>query len=235
MRNGKPIILITAAREPDVTNHNIDMLRLHKNYADSIAAAGGLPLIPALCGECADVLSDMADALLLSGGRDIEPELMGCARESGCGEVDTWRDSMEWSLLREFVLRKKPVFGICRGLQFINAFFGGTLFQDLPSRFGICHSETVHHVVAEQSSFLEELFSHEFVVNSFHHQSVDSVGEGLVITARDGVVVEGLRHSELPISAVQWHPERMVGDDRFNKEGPDMLPLFSWWIGQASM
>lgn len=232
MKNGKPIILITAAREPDVMNHDIDMLRLHKNYADSIAAAGGLPLIPAFCGEHA-ALADMADALLLSGGRDIEPELMGCVRERCCGATDRWRDSMEWELMHEFVSRRKPVFGICRGLQFINAFFGGTLFQDLPSRFGICHSETVHHVVAEQSSFLEELFSHEFVVNSFHHQSVDSLGEGLVITARDGVVVEGLMHCELPISAVQWHPERMVGDGRYSKDGPDMLPLFSWWVGQA--
>ena len=229
----RPVILITAAREPDASNHGIDMLRLHKSYSDCVAAAGGLPFIPTYVEGEIEYIVQFADGLLLSGGRDVEPERMGCVREIKCGDTDEWRDRFEWDLLSAFVKHKKPVFGICRGLQVINAFFGGTVIQDIPSKYGISHKDTIHTVTVKSGCFLDHLFSRSFTVNSVHHQSIDVVGEGLDVVAWDGAVVEGVCHRNLPVSAVQWHPERMSGCKRFNSEGTNMMPLFLWWIQQV--
>lgn len=229
----KPVILITAAREPDAAT-GLDLVRLHKNYVDSVVQAGGLPIIPPYAGSEADRLAEMADGLLLSGGRDIEPERMSCARKDCCGPTDCWRDDLEWALLDCFVKRKKPVLGICRGLQVINGYFGGTLFQDIPSELDVVHRDVVHAIQVRSGSVADQLFGDGFLVNSYHHQAVDRLGCGLELFAWSDGVAEGLQHTELPIWAVQWHPERMTDPDRFNPEGPDMAPLFSWWVNQAA-
>lgn len=229
----KPLILVTPSREPDPINADIDQIRVHRNYADSIYQAGGLPVIPAFSGQELIALADSADGLLLTGGRDVDPQRYGECVSTECGSLDPWRDALEWTLLEAFVRQKKPVFGICRGLQVINAFFGGTLYQDLKTASFAEHRNTVHQVRAREGSLLERLYGSSFTVNSFHHQAVRHPGEGLSVTAEADGVVEGLAHAELPIAAVQWHPERMTGEDRFSPEGPDMHPLFLWWIEQV--
>ena len=176
----------------------------------------------------------MCDGLLLTGGPDIEPARYHQETDPLCGPLDLERDAEEWALLDAFVKAGKPVFGICRGLQVINTFFGGTLYQDLPSRLGVQHSGgVVHSLAIEEGSFLFPLYGRESVSNSYHHQSIDRVAEGFAVAARSGEIVEAIEHRSMPVAAVQYHPERMTGRERFAEHGPDTAPLFAWFVQQC--
>lgn len=228
-------ILLTAGRQK--AENRLFRVSLYENYARSIAEAGGVPWL-ALDGASAEWYAEAADGLFLTGGVDVAPELFGEERRFPSVEVDEWRDTLEFLLLREFLRLKKPVFGVCRGIQVLNVAFGGTLWQDLPAQRadgGIVHSEGTHLVTTKAGSLLSLLYGVRFEVNSFHHQAVRELGEGLSATAlaADGVV-EALEHRALPVSAVQWHPERMAGPARTTPEGPDMAPLFADFVGRCS-
>ena len=127
------------------------------------------------------------------------------------------------------------MFGVCRGLQLINTALGGTLWQDQKRERGIDGHEDgkVHQVRLEKDSVLNRLFGEEILVNSYHHQSVKKLGDGLRITAASGQIPEAFEHVSLPILAVQWHPERMTGKDRVTEKGPDMGPLFAWFVEKS--
>jgi putative glutamine amidotransferase len=130
---------------------------------------------------------------------------------------------------------KKPVFGICRGIQLINAALGGTLWQDILSQCGVAHeSGKTHAVQAAEGSALEEMFGQCFWVNSLHHQAVRTLAPGLRPAAwsKEGgaCLVEAVWHETLPVFAVQWHPERMVKNAVDQTAGPDMAPLFSYFV-----
>ena len=84
-----------------------------------------------------------------------------------------------------------------------------------------------------KDSLLDQLYGRSFTVNSFHHQAVQKIGKGLSVIADSDGVVEGIKHQTLPIFAVQWHPERMTGKDRFSPDGPDMHLLFAWWVNST--
>ncbi len=234
----KPLILLTAGYE---TSPNGQSRRyLYQNYADAVTRAGGIPLLPLDDGELAEDLAALADGLLLTGGPDIDPALYGEERLPECGLIDAQRDAMEYALLSRFVKAKKPVFGICRGIQIINCYFGGTLWQDLPSQLGATHSggdkphDCVHKTALLPGSLLHRLYGDCMLTNSYHHQSVKAMAEDFVCTATSGEIIEAMTHVSLPISAVQWHPERMTGNRRFLHHGPDSAPLFLNFIGQCA-
>jgi putative glutamine amidotransferase len=170
------------------------------NYRRAIQLAGGR------VGEDADA----CDALLLPGGGDLEPWRYG-QKALAARDVDPARDEWELSLLDAFVARRRPVLGICRGLQVINVFFGGSLIQHLEGHSAI-HGQDRRHTIRTAPSPLLEVCGREAVVNSAHHQAADRMGAGLlpVQWSRDGVV-EALCHRTMPIWAVQWHPERLEG------------------------
>ncbi len=233
----KPLILLTAGYE--VSKNGQNRRYLYQNYADAVTRAGGIPLLPLDNGELAGEMAALAHGLLLTGGPDIDPALYGEEKLPECGAVDLQRDAMEYKLLEHFVNAKKPVFGICRGIQVINCYFGGTLWQDLPSQLGAVHSggekphDCVHTVDIMPGSQLHALCGGRMMTNSYHHQSVKAMAAGLVCTATCGKVIEAMEHVSLPISAVQWHPERMTGTDRFVHHGPDSAPLFLSFIKQC--
>lgn len=233
----KPLILLTAGYEKAATG--LDRRYLYQNYADAIVNAGGIPLLPLDNGEFADDLFKKCHGLLLTGGPDIDPVLFGEQKLPECGKIDAQRDAMEYKLLTRFVEGKKPVFGICRGIQVINAFFGGTLWQDLPSQLGVVHGgvptphDCVHMTDIAAGSWLETLYGQKMQTNSYHHQSIKRMADGFVAAAQSGTVIEAMAHTELPISAVQWHPERMTGADRYMHHGPDSAPLFRYFVKQC--
>ncbi|MCL1807383.1 MAG: gamma-glutamyl-gamma-aminobutyrate hydrolase family protein [Oscillospiraceae bacterium] len=148
------------------------------------------------------------DALLLPGGADIDPARFGASLLSNGSEtLDQQRDGLEFAVFEDFLREKKPIAGICRGMQVINAALGGTIWQDLPSQCGLIHTAPqgeapMTHVVVYSDRRRE-------AVNSYHHQAVRKLGQGLRVTARgtDGIP-EALEHKTLPIRAVQWHPEK---------------------------
>lgn len=199
--------------KPKILISGYDKAELRTNYVDSVNEAGGsafdfyLPQV------------DLSyDGLVICGGSDSDPHLYG-EEINGSINIDYARDEAELKLIDAFVKAGKPVFGICRGCQLLNIYFGGSIIQDLPN--AIDHRTTeekriIHNVKALKGSFAEKLYGEEFSVNSYHHQAVKELGKGLkvIMTSNDGVV-EGFCHKTLPVIAAQWHPE---------KQRPDVLP-----------
>lgn len=224
----KPVILLTAGFG---TERDMSQRRLFETYADAVYEAGGLPVL-ALCSD--ERLVSSADGLFLTGGEDIVPETYGQETTPACGETCKRRDEEEQRLFRVFYEAEKPVLGVCRGMQMINTALGGTLFQDIETECGVNgHRGTIHNVKIEENSVLGHLFSDEIIVNSYHHQSINILADGFLVTARNGSIIEGVEHETLPIWAVQWHPERMFGRKRITASGPDMMPLFRKFVEEC--
>lgn len=147
------------------------------------------------------------DAVVLTSGNDVVP------RPGSHEELAAERDFTEIEVLRYATERRIPVLGICRGMHIINRFFGGSVVADCRTQ----HPGAINHVATEHAVELDTSFSgvasvRRIMTNSYHNQAVspDGVGTGLKVFARciDDGLVEGLMHAELPILAVQWHPER---------------------------
>ncbi|MDD5932041.1 MAG: gamma-glutamyl-gamma-aminobutyrate hydrolase family protein [Oscillospiraceae bacterium] len=173
------------------------------NYRRAIERAGRICCVGKDWEKC--------EALVLPGGGDVEPWRYG-AEESDCRGADPARDALEMQLIGEFLARGRPVLGICRGLQMLNVYFGGTLIQHVEGHSAVGGRDTLH-ASRIAPSVLRELYGSELTVNSAHHQAADRLGSGLraVQWAPDGVI-EALVHSSLPVWAVQWHPERLDHD-----------------------
>ncbi len=179
------------------------------NYLKAVSGVGAVP-VPVTAPEAAGDF----DGLLLPGGCDIDPARYG-QKNNGSEGMNRALDELQFGMLDVFVKAGKPVFGICRGHQMINVYFGGTLIQHIATtqrhtRGAGANQDKAHTSHAEKGSWLERLYGSEFFVNSSHHQAADKLGEGLVARqwAEDGIV-EALEHRTLPIYCVQWHPERM--------------------------
>lgn len=158
--------------------------------------------------------ADTATHLLLPGGGDITPAFFGQA-DHGSLHVDTELDILQFDILARFTAQKKPVLGICKGLQLINVHFGGDITQHIDTAenhkwVGRDQFHYVFHCDLGRRDFFYQLYGTSVKVNSAHHQAIRRVGEGLVPVSRAGDnVIEGLIHRSLPILAVQWHPERL--------------------------
>jgi putative glutamine amidotransferase len=193
--------------------------QVREDYLRCVEKAGGLPIVlaPGLPADAAELL-DRVNGLLLTGGSDVDPALYGEAPHAKVIDVVRARDDFELQLCREALARNLPLFAICRGQQVLNVATGGTLIQDIPSQWkgGLDHDpdrerwEKTHDVTILPGTLLRELLGRERLpVNSFHHQAVDRLGRGLVVSARssddviEGVEVPGRRFA----LGVQWHPE----------------------------
>ena len=223
-----PVIGITATLKQDTdtvaTRPLGKFVRADLDYVEGVAEAGGVPVIlPPVGGErTAEVVIGSLDGLLLSGGSDLHPNLYG---EAPAPELDVTipeRDAFEVPLLRLALMRGIPVFGICRGMQLLNVVLGGTLYQDLPSQLGrdvLKHRQQTpkwqptHEVEVREGSWLGGLLGGGAKVNSYHHQGIKDLAEGLVVSARssDGIVeaVESRDFPERWLVGVQWHAEAM--------------------------
>ena len=187
------------------------------NYLNWLAGAG----IEGVSVLSADAASASADALLLTGGGDVEPRRYHSEPAPETDGVDADRDEMECGLIAQFIKAGRPVFGVCRGIQILNVALGGKLIQHVPSvlRESELHAQVggkdvVHPVSFTKGSKLAEALNGVATVNSAHHQSVDpeAVGRGLRIIAVSGQgIVEAVEGVDLgaPVLAVQWHPERL--------------------------
>jgi len=186
-------------------------------YAAAIAAAGNTPLVLPAETDRAVVARMLAsvDALVLCGGEDVEPRRYGAKPSPRLEKVNLRRDAWEYVLLDEAVKRRLPVIGICRGCQLINVYFGGTLWQDLPSERpgGVVHrgKDVLHDIqLAADSRLARSLGLNSSTVNTIHHQAVRDLAPGFraVAFAPDGVV-EAIESDALPIVGVQFHPEKL--------------------------
>ena len=210
---------------------------VESNYCRALIRAGALPLVTA--GGDPEEMAEMADAILFTGGADIEPQRYG---ESNQFDIhsDHELDEMELGLVKAFYAARKPIFGICRGIQTVNVGTGGTLYQHVPGQITLSAHKQVyeenkpqHLVHAAEGSCIGRLFGKEFMTNSYHHQAVKTMGPGMKAAATtDEGLIEAIEHETLPILAVQWHPERMIGEE--NVALPDMMPLFRYFVETAA-
>ena len=183
------------------------------NYRRAVEAVGGQVRFGGDPTAC--------QALLLPGGGDLEPWRYGQENTASC-HLEPERDSVEFALLEHFSACRKPVLGICRGLQTINVFFGGTLLQDIPGHSTVNGIDRLHHVKTARSP-LQAICGERCIVNSAHHQAVDRLGNTLeVLQWAPDETIEALRHRTLPIWAFQWHPERL--------NSPLNAALFHWFL-----
>lgn len=216
----RPIIGITVDIEND------GFLSSPHAYFSSVEKAGGLPLVIPFCEDEETIKGyvEICDGFLFSGGNDIAPERYGEVQSEKCGETAPLRDDLEFRLLDEILKTEKPILAICRGLQFINVAFGGTLIQDLPSELPHCithrqtepkfsHSHSVN--LLEGTPLFDLLKSKRIAANSFHHQAIKLLGNDLAVMAKadDGIVEAVYYTKDRYIRAYQWHPERLFQID----------------------
>ncbi len=222
----KPLILVNGGSALDrqflskafVTN---------KTYSEAVAAGGAVPVISASDRSFSDY-ADLCDGMILTGSFSFMPDP---ARRDEVQDVEgKERPKTDEALLDAFVRVRKPCFGICLGLQRMNTYFGGTLHPYFKKESGIEHMMTFHLCEAGEHSVTRPLFGEEFYINSRHNVKIGVLADSLEATAfsPDGVIEE-IRHKELPVWGVQYHPERMRQEHREPPEGPDMTPLFVWF------
>ena len=240
MQTARPIIGITG-------NFGAKGCELAQGYYESVLLAGGIPMVLPPYDDAAALCQtlDKVDGILLSGGGDINPLLLGEEPIPGLHGICPQRDEMELLLVREAYNRQIPILGICRGIQVLVAALGGTLYQDLNTQYSeaplIKHDQDLdrayasHSVKLEAKSTLAQLFPEVaekgLPVNSFHHQAVRTPGPLLRISARatDGVI-EAVESNEFKsIIGVQWHPECFI-----TRGDRCMMPLFDWLVSEAS-
>ena len=200
-------------------------------YMESLARAGaGMRWVNLSDPEQAVQDALTCDGLLLPGGGDMDPKFYGQARIPACGEPNLLRDAAEPLLLRAFLAADKPVLGICRGIQVMNAVLGGDLYQDIKPFEHLPHNDhwaKVHTVTVRRGTLLSRILGQDTVlVNSQHHQAVDRVAPGFTLAAlsEDGIVEAIEKPDARFCLGVQWHPEWLSDAD------PAMQGLFDAFV-----
>lgn len=189
-------------------------------YMNGIIQAGGVPVMLPLTADSSllEQLVHTLDGFLFTGGQDVSPSIYGEQPSPACGECCPARDEMEQILFQLVCRYDKPMLGICRGIQFLNAALGGTLYQDLPSEHpsSVIHCQKPpydipsHEVELVSNSPLSDLLKTDrLMVNSYHHQAVKQLSAALrpMAYSPDGLVEACQAPDRRFMWAVQWHPE----------------------------
>lgn len=178
----------------------------YSHYIDAVQHSGGDVLLSRDLRRTFD-----CDSLLLPGGGDILGPL----------------DAQERYLIQLFVSSSRPVLGICRGMQALNVYFGGTLYRRVPGH-QLPRGDLIHPTCA--CGLLRSLMGREITVTSCHHQAVQKLGHNLAAVqwTEDGII-EGICHFTRPVLGVQWHPERQSYDAR-RPDADDAAPLWEYFL-----
>ena len=220
----RPVIGIPAdfAPAPD-TMVSHPRWQLNETYANAVYDAGGLPLILPILPNEGDQLLDLLDGVILSGGGDIHPDRFNRSLHPLTDEISEERDDLEFRMFVAARERSIPILGICRGLQLINVAMGGTLIQDIPNERpassqhrqhldGLARDDVSHPVALLEGSRLADIYgATRIMTNSYHHQAVDDLADGLVVTGTtEDDTIESFETTGDPfLVAVQWHPETL--------------------------
>lgn len=242
----RPVIGVVTQTQEAIPGETPRLWIMGEKYVRALTGAGAIPWVIPLLPDDEPILRaiyDRLDGVFLAGGADVDPAEYGEPRRDYCHETDPDRDWVEKKLIEWTVADRKPLFGVCRGLQMMNVALGGTLYQDLreewpeairhdyfSSATGYRRDLLAHPIAVEPNSLLHKLLgAHELPVNSMHHQGVRRLAPGMKATALapDGLVegFEGTGDSFL--LAVQWHPEELVDQS----EG--MRSLFAGFVAAS--
>ena len=215
---------VTASR----TSEDPNVHRVTKNMTKAMAATGEEMVTldwPLNTEEMEKVLPTL-DGVIIAGGPDMHPKYYGQEIDPYCGEINEERDELEIYVIGYAMEHDLPMLGVCRGMQVINAALGGTLHQDVVHHLGIRHRQPegmlyYHDIIFEGDSLLRRLVGSErYPVNSFHHQAVDRLADGLVATGynADGLIEAYERPGSRFLMGVQWHPEVSYFNDSFSRK-----------------
>ena len=216
---------------------SIEKAFVNRTYVDSVVRAGGVPFVMPIC-EDENIIKKMienVDGVIMTGGVDIHPFRFNEEPNPKIGEISKERDDFDFLIMKHAFEKNKPIFGICRGIQLINVFFGGTLIQDINSQknTNILHSQTAprdiatHKIKIKKDSVIFDIFGKSAEVNSFHHQAIGKLSKDFKITsaANDGIIESiEFKKKDRFILGVQWHPECMTEKDE------KMQNIFSMFV-----
>ena len=209
-----------------------------RTIVDILGSLSVIPVaLPPVDGARGLDYMDLCDGFIIPGGPDTAPHFF--RQEPGwmIGPTDERRDRFELAIISAAVAAGKPLLGICRGMQLINIFFGGNVYQDLASDKPGTYIQLqqkapddmpTHHITIEENTLLYQLFGSHAFVNSRHHQAIHRVGEGLFVSAKaPDNVIEGIEHPKGNILGVQWHPESLTAME------PEQIRIFQWLVQAA--
>ncbi len=225
MNSKRKIIGIVSSVDSNKTTSIVE------GYARAINSAGGVTvLLPYTdCKEVIDRFTELCDGFCIAGGVDISPKRYGEARHPLCEEPQLYRDELDIAYIERALCSGKPMLAICRGMQMLNVVLGGTLYQDIPSE---CPSEIAHRQTEGKLEFshyatptpstplCETVGECRFRINSFHHQAVNRLGEGLSVMAKadDGTIEAVYMPEKRFVEGYQWHPERLYAIDENSRK-----------------
>lgn len=241
--NKKPIIGISGSLIIDEGGMfpGYERAYVNNDYIQSVAMCKAIPYIVPMVydDEIIKEQIENIDALILSGGHDVNPLNWGEEPHQKLGGILPKRDTYDFKLLQFALEMKKPILGICRGEQVINVFGGGSLYQDL-SLIDACYikhnqqhlSNIATHTanIKEGTKLYEILGEKEIHVNSFHHLAANEIANGYIVsaTSKDGVIEAIEKEGDDFVIGVQWHPEMMT------KDYPIMQKLFQALVNEAT-
>ena len=193
-------------------------------YVKAVQRAGGVPVIlPVVDPNDVDALLDAVDAVVITGGRDLDPSGYGRAPHPQLGPIDPVRDASDIAIARAVVARNQRTLAVCRGIQILNVALGGTLHQHVDDHMRLDqYNVNAHSVAIEPDSRLARIVRTETLgVNTLHHQVLDALGDGVrAVAHNEQGHVEGIEIDGAPnVLGVQWHPE-------FLRHRADHLALF---------
>jgi putative glutamine amidotransferase len=237
--SARPLIAVTGRRLGKIDRWPYERAMVAPGgYIDALARAGAIGALIDPTGDPSDIL-DRFDALVLTGGPDLDPATYGQAPHEKTYGTDRAVDEFELALTHDALGRELPTLAICRGFQLLNVALGGTLYQHIPEVPGVAphgrpgepNGGRAQEVNVEAGSLLAKVMgTTRPVATCHHHQAVDKVGDGLRVVARaDDGIVEGLERTDPGgwLLAVQWHPEDTAATD------PDNQRLFDAFVAET--
>ncbi len=215
---------VTASR----TKEDRSVHRVTDGMAHAVQSAGGAVVtldFPLNRAELDQILPTL-DGLILAGGPDVHPKYFGEEIDPHCGEIDDERDGLEMYLMDWAMKADIPVLGVCRGMQVINIALGGDIYQDIVHPLGLTHRQMdgvryFHDAIFQGELVLSGLAgSARYPVNSYHHQALRRMADGLTVTAvaPDGVIEAFERPASRFVMGVQWHPESSYDADSLSRK-----------------
>jgi putative glutamine amidotransferase len=222
-----------------------DRATVHRYYLEALWLVGGQPVIfttpPPAAYDSTLAALDRCDALILTGGGDVDPSYYGEATKAELKDPDPARDAFEPVAVRHWLATGKPLLGICRGFQMLVVTLGGRLHQDLVSAGYPSHwhydemYQPIQDIKATAGSLADLALNGRTRVNSIHHQGIADVGPELIATAwaPDGLV-EAVELEGRPVLGVQWHPDRLACPPEPYEADKGHLAVFEWLVGAAA-
>ncbi|MTB62411.1 gamma-glutamyl-gamma-aminobutyrate hydrolase family protein [Streptococcus uberis] len=228
----KPIIGITANQRLNIALDDLPWTYAPAGFSEAVIKSGATPLLlPIGDEEAAKTYVSLVDKIIIIGGQNVDPQFYNEEKAAYDDDFLLERDLFEMAIIEEAMKQNKPVLGICRGMQLMNVFLGGSLHQNIANHWQHAPSDSLNHsITIEAESFLQAIYGDKPFINSFHHQSIKVLAKDLKVIAFDprDETIEAVvsTNPKIPFIGVQWHPELLQAARQ------EDLRLFDYFINE---